>query len=299
MKNKFCLIDLGTNNAIMLLAEVDNAHYKVINRINRISALGEGMKDCLLQTPAIIRLQDIIAEFLHIASDSNAIPIIIGTSALREAKNSHLIQQWLNKKYHLHLKTISGTQEAYYNALANLDQFDYCSMLLFDIGGGSTEFSLIDNNNISSNYSINLGIRRLYNKYADLASAQIVTIRNLIASVNINMPNHTVLINSGETATSLAVILQKIAGSREIPPHKSRITLSQLDNLINFINDSDDNTISELSPANPLNKTLILTAAIITREIIARFNALDFFVSDRTWQFGVLMEIIAGRFDYE
>jgi len=39
-----------------------------------------------------------------------------------------------------------------------------------------------------------------------------------------------------------------------------------------------------------------MAGGIIVREIIAHFNASDFFVSDRTWQYGVLKEIITGRY---
>ncbi len=296
MDKTYCLIDIGTNNVLLLLAEIQADGFRVLKRLNRISALGSGMKAGMLQTAGIIRTQKILEEYIQIAHDHNARPVLIGTSALREAENSYILRKWLSENYDLYLNLITGKEEARFNGLANINEFNDSDLLLFDVGGGSTEFTLIKNKKISWCESIDLGIRRMYNAFGDDACHQTDYIRNLLNSLTIQKPPATILVGIGGTVTTLAALLKGIVMYDESSVHKYKIFASQLDILMNRIQDSPEEEIIDLIPFNPTSKALLLTGGLIVREIIARFSAFDFFVSDRTWQYGVLSEIITGRY---
>ena len=62
----------------------------------------------------------------------------------------------------LNIKVIDGAKEAYFGAIAcaNLLPKQFNAMSI-DIGGGSTEFALIDSNNVTNTISLNLGTVRL------------------------------------------------------------------------------------------------------------------------------------------
>ncbi len=187
-------------------------------------------------------------------------------------------------------------KKARFNGIANINEFTAENLLLFDIGGGSTEFTLIIEGKVSECQSIDLGIRRFHNRFGDNAFKEINYIRNKLEKINIEIPSDAVLIGIGGTVTSLAAMLQNMTVYDEHKVHKYQIMRDDLNELLDEISDCPEQKILERIAFNPLSKALLMAGGIIVREIIAHFNASDFFVSDRTWQYGVLKEIITGRY---
>ncbi|MDP8219949.1 MAG: hypothetical protein P9X26_01270 [Candidatus Stygibacter frigidus] len=296
MTNRYCLIDIGTNNVLLLLAEIDTGEYHIIKRLNRISALAEGMEAGNLSKDGIDRVKNILREYITIAEKYDAEPVLIGTSALREAENRYILEDWLEKEYSIPLRLITGDEEARLNGIANINEFTHENILLFDIGGGSTEFTLITKGEIRDIQSIDLGIRRFHNRFGDEAYQEVGYLRLKLNLITIRIPSGTMLVGIGGTVTSLAAMLQNMTVYNENKVHKYQITKVQLDKLFSEIANTPEDQVLERIAFNPLSKALLMAGGIIVREIIAHFNASNFFVSDRTWQYGVLKEIITGRY---
>ena len=92
------------------------------------------------------------------------------TSAMREAKNGREIAQQIAQKANIYLEIISGSEEAdiiftnFHTANLKPDQY----YIYIDVGGGSTEVSLIKNNKKINSKSFKLGtVRMLQNKVND------------------------------------------------------------------------------------------------------------------------------------
>lgn len=84
--------------------------------------------------------------------------LIYATSAFRDAKNGEEILRDIRKKTKLEIKIISGEEEAKtvykdFQATGNL--------LYMDVGGGSTELSLVCDGKLTDSRSINIGTIRL------------------------------------------------------------------------------------------------------------------------------------------
>jgi len=84
------------------------------------------------------------------------------TSALREAKNAHKLCASIEKQTGLKLEVISGAEEArlIYSAHYALLESEK-NVLLVDVGGGSTEISLLNGNTVRMSQSFELGAVRL------------------------------------------------------------------------------------------------------------------------------------------
>lgn len=293
---KYCLIDIGTNNVLFLLAETENDSYQVLQRLNRVSQLGKGMKGHCLDIGGINRLKLILDEYIEIACEHTAETILIGTSALREADNADLIRDWLSEKYDLPLNTITGEEEARYNGIANLDQFQGKDFLLFDIGGGSTELTLISEKRVKTCLSIKLGIQRINNRLGFDHKKQREYIRKVLWELTIERAENCLMIGIGGTATSLAALILRQREYDETQIQGYRISKKKLEQVYADILNSTEAEVQSMISFNPISKNLLLSGTLIVREMIARFNSPDFFVSDQTWQFGVLKEIVKGRF---
>ena len=163
------VIDLGTNTFNLLVAEVDSLSFKVLHNTKKFVQLGKGgINHQILQQDAIKRAMETLAEYRAIAEKHNCDQIkAIATSAVRNADNG---QEFIEKVYEelgISIEVIDGDREAAYiyegakNAVALGDE----KSLIMDVGGGSTEFIICDNNQIYWKQSFEVGAARLYEKF--------------------------------------------------------------------------------------------------------------------------------------
>ena len=89
---------------------------------------------------------------------------ICATSAMRESKNSKEVLKRVRKKLNLDINIISGKEEA--SIIANVfakDFNNHKNLLYVDVGGGSTELTIIDKGKIVKSKSFKIGTVRILN----------------------------------------------------------------------------------------------------------------------------------------
>ena len=114
----------------------------------------------------------VLSRLKQIALSANADMRLVATSAIREARNSNAFLRHVQKATDLHVQVISGTEEArlvYLGALQALPIFDK-TVILVDIGGGSTEIVLGKQGKLSFAISLKLGHLRLFETCKGLLS---------------------------------------------------------------------------------------------------------------------------------
>ena len=290
MENTYCVIDVGTNNILFLIASV-NERINIIKRDSRISALGGDMRNDLLDIKAIGRTKLILTDFIKKAHEFTNNIIIVGTSCSRDAKNISILSDWLGDKYKINYHVISGEEEAYFNGLANINEFqENLDIILFDVGGGSTEFIWIKDGKIIQTQSIDLGIRRLQNLFGSDYQKKYEETHRLLNALPSSPFNNPVLIGIGGTATSLSAMKFQLIKYNPKVVHKSKIAMSELKDILSNLREKTDNQITKLMPFEPKRADLIETGSMIVTEILDYFSVEDFFVSDRGIQFGILMQ---------
>ena len=290
MENTYCVIDVGTNNVLLLIASVTD-HLEIIKRDSMISALGREMKDGLLDAAAIKRTKFILIDFIEQAYEFTKNIIVVGTSCSRDAKNIALLSNWLEDKYKIKYHIISGDEEARLNGIANVNEFkEYHNIILFDVGGGSTEIIWIENTKIIQTQSINLGIRKMQNTFdSDYQEKQKET-KRLLDTLKSSYFTNPALIGIGGTAISLSAMKFKLDEYDPQVVHKSKITLSELKEILINLRGKSELQIEKLMPFEPKRADLIETGTMIIMEILDYFEVEEFFVSDRGIQFGILAQ---------
>jgi exopolyphosphatase/guanosine-5'-triphosphate,3'-diphosphate pyrophosphatase len=161
-------IDVGTNSIRLLISEVKNSELFDILRKVRITRLGEGMDETrLISKEAINRTLNVLKEYKEIIDKykiSNY--LAVGTSALRDCKNSNKFIERVKKETGLDVEIISGEKEAYFSFLGSTYHFmNKRTILIIDIGGGSTELLLGKEGKIRLSHSLPVGCIRLTEKY--------------------------------------------------------------------------------------------------------------------------------------
>ena len=162
-------IDIGTNTILLLIAKVESGKIHPLFEIETVARLGEGVqKDELLLREAMERSLQTLAQYMRRCQEWGVQKIFAaGTSALREAKNSDDFLKLAKEKLDLSIEVISGEEEAQLSFLAvakDLQEREK-SILVVDVGGGSTEFILGKGDQIKQWISLPLGSVRFTEEF--------------------------------------------------------------------------------------------------------------------------------------
>jgi exopolyphosphatase/guanosine-5'-triphosphate,3'-diphosphate pyrophosphatase len=166
---KVASIDIGTNTILLLVAKIEGGKVYPLFEIETVVRLGEGVqKDGTLLKEAMERGLQTLAQYLNWCHKLEVQKIFaVGTSALREAKNSKDLLKLVKEKINLPIDIISGEEEAQLSFLAvqkDLGEIDE-PILVVDVGGGSTEFILGKRDQISQWISLPLGSVRFTEQF--------------------------------------------------------------------------------------------------------------------------------------
>ncbi len=215
-------IDMGTNTFRLLVAEVEGASFfKEICSVKETTRLGEGFsQDKILKPAAVERAMSALSHFRdalreHPVDDL----IVVGTSAIREAKNQKEFIEEIKRKTGFNVEVISGEQEALCTFLgANFiikNQND--PMLVMDIGGGSTEFIGAEGETPTFLMSTEMGVVHLTEKYLRSdppASEELKQLRSAIAQIIkpivYDFPPKCRFVGTAGSVTTLAAIDQRL-----------------------------------------------------------------------------------------
>ncbi len=136
-------IDLGSNSFHMIVARTDQGEIRLLDRLGKKVQLAAGLnKESILQEDAMQRGLDCLAEFSQYLNGKSFKAVrIVGTNALRKAKNAQAFVERARKVLPYPIEIIAGREEArlIYLGVAQT-QADDDQRLVIDIGGGSTEF---------------------------------------------------------------------------------------------------------------------------------------------------------------
>ncbi len=143
---KVASIDIGTNTILLLIGEADGRALKPLLEIETIVGLGQGLlRSGVLSTESMNRGYETLSQYLERCQRMGVQQIFaVGTSALREAKNAGEFLERVRVKLGLSIEVISGEEEAQLSYLAvarDLPDIER-TILVVDVGGGSTEFIL-------------------------------------------------------------------------------------------------------------------------------------------------------------
>lgn len=221
MKNRIAAIDFGTNTARLLIADQPlEGGFKHICLEREIVRMGGGFRSgCGLSPEAVERGMACLKRFAatihsHSVSEIRA----VATSAVRDAENGARFREKVFQETGIELTVIDGTAEGLLTlkgVLAGLDR-KHENILLFDIGGGSTEYTLAYAGEARFVSSLPLGVVRLTEGKGSVEAMDVKIRKELSAlektlrTSGCSIDSDTVLIGTAGTATTLAAISLKM-----------------------------------------------------------------------------------------
>lgn len=172
---KIAAIDIGSNAVRMLICYIlknENEFFFQKNQYVRLPLrLGEdSFKTGIISDDKINTLSNALQSFKFIMKVHGVEKYqIYATSALRDSINSSDIINQIYDSTGMKIKLINGIKEAKLIAKGNpIKKLDFDKTYLYvDVGGGSTEYSIIRRGYNKKSKSFNIGTVRLINNYVD------------------------------------------------------------------------------------------------------------------------------------
>ncbi len=172
MAKRVSVIDIGSNSVRMVIYEKTSRFaFHLLHEEKSKVRISENayQHNGNLQEIPMQRAFEALHDFINISNSfKTRKTLCVATSALRDAPNKKDFILKVRKKLKLNIKIIDGIKEAYLGAIACANLLPKLnSALSIDIGGGSTELTLINDKNISNIISLNIGTVRLKELYFD------------------------------------------------------------------------------------------------------------------------------------
>ena len=217
--DKYAAIDIGSNAVRMLITNVIKMEGSVYLRKNSLIRVPIRLGEDSFISGEISkknknRLIDSIKAFKLLMEVHNVKNYLAyATSALREATNGQKVVKEIKKKSDISIELIDGAKEA--AIISNTNIFDQVSIektfLYIDVGGGSTEFSVLRKGKRICSKSFKIGTVRLLN---ELVSQQVWLSIEKWIKTNLKGYNKIYLLGTGGNINKL----HKMAGLKDDKP---------------------------------------------------------------------------------
>ena len=269
--HRYGVIDLGTNTFHLLIVEfTDNkSSFKEIYRERIFVKLAEdgihtiGNAPLERATKALIHFKSIIDKYIPIEIKA------FGTAALRTASNGNQFINTIKELTEIDIQLISGDQEAQliYKGVQQVVPFHSTYSMIMDIGGGSVEFIIANEDGIAWAKSFPVGVAVLHRNFhhsdpinsTDIASIQ-KHLSEILAPLIDILPKYPVQILVGASGTF--DVLEHALEGNTISDSYTQITVEQF---YHFYNECLPLNLSERfnHPKIPDSRADLITVALV------------------------------------
>lgn len=295
------VIDVGTNSIKFHAArkKADGSLETVLDQ-NDIARLGEGLRETGLIAPEALERNALsVAAFAEKARELGAVPEIVGTMALRTAKNADAFVKRVKELTGLDLRVIPGEEEARLSYLAVLSglPLDGGDLVTFDTGGGSTEFVYGRGAEMLRKFSVPLGAVRITEEFfvddpvrPGSVDAAMDEIRKSLTGGGV-LGSPEVIVGMGGTVTSLASVKFKMETYDPDVVQGSVLTLTELKEMAAMFASMTLEERKGVTGLQPKRADVILAGTCIVCAILDLLGASSFTVSDRGLRHGLAYEL--------
>ncbi|MGE4266279.1 MAG: hypothetical protein AB7F25_02475 [Deferribacterales bacterium] len=237
-------IDIGSNAVRLMIADVEDG--KIVNIVHKdrhVTKLAEVLSTKgILSNASIERTMNALRLFAEaMAFHKSERFHAVATSAVREARNSSVLIEAAGK-LGINIQVIDGTTEAglIFNGVCSAVDTTDKKVLVFDIGGGSTEFIYAEPGKDQKKISVPMGVVKLAERYdfgGALEMEQMDRIRIPMFSVLQEVVKFLeckpdMLIGSAGTPTTLAAIEMHMENYNQIKVNGFEIAKPQIEEIL-------------------------------------------------------------------
>ncbi|MBI5204717.1 MAG: Ppx/GppA family phosphatase [Nitrospirae bacterium] len=301
-------IDVGSNTLRLLIGRVENNKITRLKCGMAITRLAAGINSTwLLNAENMGKSVSVLKEFACLISEYKVTRIkAVGTSALREAKNSEEFIKRVLSETGIKIDIISGHEEAGLTAMGVLSDAPKAgSSFIIDIGGGSTEWVLCKNSTPVEMGTVPTGVVKLFEHHiksglpskdeiVSLKKEMDIVLAKLKARAGQFIKTDTVFIGTAGTITTIAAIDLGLEKYSHEKIHMHRMPFQKLRDISDRLVLMPPTERKQLRGLEPERADLIIPGILFTIKIMEIFGFKDMLVSDSGLLEGALIRLSAN-----
>jgi exopolyphosphatase/guanosine-5'-triphosphate,3'-diphosphate pyrophosphatase len=298
---RYAVIDVGTNSVKFHIGERDAAGVwrRVVDR-SEVTRLGEGLDASgrLGEDP----MQRTIAAIAGMAAEATRSDVLaiaaVGTAGLRAAQNSAEFVGSVQARCGIPIEVISGDEEArlaYRAATSGLGRSGG-AVVVFDSGGGSSQFTFGQDDHIDERFSVEVGAVRFTERHGldgAVSEQELGAAKDAIAAALVRLdgrPAPDAVVAMGGTVTNLAAVKHNLARYDPDVVQGSVLDCAEIDRQIELYRTRTADERRQIVGLQPKRAEVILAGACIVRTVLAKLGREALQVSDRGLRHGLLAE---------
>jgi exopolyphosphatase/guanosine-5'-triphosphate,3'-diphosphate pyrophosphatase len=237
-------------------------------------------KEGEITAEGVALLEESIADAISHAKEFQTEEILaFATSAIRDAKNGKDILDQINQKFEIDLQVLSGDDEAQMTFLAVRRWLGWSSgrLLVLDIGGGSLEIAVGDDERAEATISLPLGASRLTREYLDSdphTSKEIKALETFVNdAIKQSLPEDiSKHIADHFVATSKTFRTLARLGEHWFEDNPKYLKINSLTKMIPKLQDMSNKQRAELPGVSQSRARQIVAGAIVARNVMERLH---------------------------
>ena len=299
--HRYAVIDCGTNSVKFHVGErrADGTWTTIVDRAE-VTRLGEGLDETgALRDEPIARTVAAIAAMADEARRDGAEAIAaVGTAGLRIAANRSAVVDAVRERAGVELEVIGGEEEgrlAYLAVKAALG-LGRGSLVVFDTGGGSSQFTFGDGDRVDERFSVDVGAARFTERFGldravgeDTVAAALEAIAADLTRLD-GRPAPQTLVGMGGAVTNLTAVAHRLARYDPEIVQGAVLDRAEIDRQIELYRTRDADERREIVGLQPNRAAVILAGACIVRTVLGKLGRDALTVSDRRLRHGLLAE---------
>ena len=308
MDNKrIAVMDLGTNTFHLLIAEGPADNFTTIFKATEAVKLGEGgINQGTIQPMAFARGLAAMQRFQDQILDHRVTGVkAIATSAIRSAANGQDFIDQVKETTGIQIELINGDQEAgyIYKGIDASGCLNDNNALIMDIGGGSVEFIIANNDEVLWKQSFEIGAARLMDKFHQTDPIPVASIKELTRYLDGKLMElfaaalkykPTTLIGSSGAFESFAEIIELKKG-RKFTIEQTKVYEFDTDDLLDLIElliKSTHALRASMKGIIPVRVDMIVVASLLTIYMMQKLGLTDVTMSTYSLKEGVLAQML-------
>jgi exopolyphosphatase/guanosine-5'-triphosphate,3'-diphosphate pyrophosphatase len=302
---RYAVIDAGTNSIKFHIGERgrDGSWRAVADRAE-VTRLGEGLAESgRISEAALARTAEAIAGMAAEAKRHGVRALAaVGTAGLRMAANSAEVIDAIRERTGVRIETISGDEEARLAYLATVAELGPVAgdIVVFDTGGGSSQFTFGHGGRVDERFSVEVGAARFTERFGldraiseDKLHEAMAAIAEGLGQLDGRTPPDA-LVGMGGAVTNLTAVSLQMAAYDPERVQGATLTGDEIERQIELYRTRDAEARREIVGLQPKRAEVILAGACIVRTVLSKLGQRSFTVSDRGLRHGLLAERFGG-----
>jgi exopolyphosphatase/guanosine-5'-triphosphate,3'-diphosphate pyrophosphatase len=298
---RYAVIDMGTNSVKFHVGErAPEASWRPIADRAEMTRLGERLHETgEISEAAVARTADAVAGMVDEARRLGVRAIAaVATAGMRLARNSDDVVRAIRERTGLAVEVISGDEEgklAYLAVRTGLGEID-APLVVFDTGGGSSQFTFGEGPKVRERFSVDVGAVRLTERFGLDREVSFDVLQQALAAVSTDLSRlddrapPTILVGMGGAVTNMTAVMLQLDTYDADQVQGATLDLAEVDRQIEVYRSRDADARRAIVGLQPKRAEVILAGACIVRSVMVKLGMTQLTVSDRGVRHGVLVD---------